>query len=482
MKLSELILKREAVEYGATGNEEITQIGTAVDSPGGVLLVITGDSAERHLRDDAPRPAAILCGTQVTVRENIPCIKVENVRAAAAYACARLWSYRNGEMLMVGVTGTNGKTGTARFLQKALGAGGYKVGFIGTGAIEAPEKCLSDRYYSMTTPDPWVLFPALSEFKASGCSAVVMEVSSHALALDKVTPIEFDYGIFLNLTPEHLDFHKDMEEYFAAKKRLLDSSRTAVINLDDPYGRRLYKESWKNSISVGVLWRGDVYATHVEDGGFSGVEYMYHGKNFNFTMRLKTAGVHNVYNSMLATAVAADIGVRPCVIKEALADMNGICGRFEIIKDRITVIIDYAHTDKAMEALLSEIRKYTPSSVRLHTVFGCGGERDKSKRPRMAAVAERYSDLITVTSDNPRREDPGQIITQILAGFTGDTHKVIEDRAEAITNAIVNAEDGDIVVLVGKGAERYSIDKSGYREFDERKIVRAALEARRNES
>jgi len=480
MKIHDLIFKRDAVEYRATGDENVTRItADASDADKNTLLVITSSRGLRSFMKLKPRVAAVLCDENEELPDNIPAVRVKNCRLAAANACARLYEYRNGDMLMIGITGTNGKTSTARFLKTALEAGGYKVGFIGTGAIETTDNRYSGSHYSMTTPDPWVLFPALKKFKEDGCRAVVMEVSSHALALEKVAPIEFDYGVFTNLSAEHMDFHTDMEDYLGAKRRLLEKSRIAVYNVDDRYGRSLYEERSESKISAGVLWDGDIRATHVERLQNLGLEYMYHGKDFTFTMRLSIPGIHNVYNSMLAAAVAIDAGVRPCIVKRALSELSSIEGRMEIIKDEITVIIDYAHTDSGLAALLREILAIKGAAGKLHTIFGCGGERDKKKRPRMAAIAETYSDKITVTSDNPRGEDPLVIIEDICKGFTKNNYTVIPDRRDAIFNAIVTAQKSDVIALVGKGAERYQIDRDGYRDFDERSIVRDALASRR---
>lgn len=479
MKLYELILKHEAIEYNATGDEIVTRVtADPDDSDAYTLLAITSEKSMEAYKKGRPPASALLCGKDSNVPCDIPTVRVENPRLSAAYACSRLWGYKNGDMLMIGITGTNGKTSTARFLKAALEADGMNVGFIGTGAIESTSTRYSDAYYSMTTPDPWVLFPSLKKFKEEGCHAVVMEVSSHALALDKVAPIKFDFGVFTNLSPEHLDFHGDIEHYLDAKRRLPEQSKIAVYNIDDMHGRRLYEERRGEKISAGVLWDADIRATHIRRVS-GGLEYMYHGKDFTFTTHLSPVGMHNVYNSMLAAAVAIDAGVRPCIVKRAMGDIPCIDGRMEIIKDEITVIIDYAHTDSGLAALLQEITAMKKADSKIHTVFGCGGKRDKEKRPRMAAVAEAYSDRITVTNDNPRSEDPDEIISDICRGFKSKDYKIIKDRADAIFDAVVNAAEGDVIALVGKGAERYLIDKDGYRDFDERSIVRDALGARK---
>ena len=477
MKLSQLIFKNEAESYTASGEEIIERITNDPRDIDGSTLLYLPDLSKLELLPEYRKPAAILCPATESPNKQIPTVTAKDHRQLIAFASARLTGYKNGGMRVVGITGTNGKTGTATFLKAALEADGRRIGMIGTGIIESRGRRLSDRFYSMTTPDPWILFPALAKMESDGCEAVIMEVSSHALALNKVAPINFDYAIFTNLSPEHLDFHKDMDEYFAAKERLFEKCKIAIVNRDDAYGRRLLNKRKAKSISAGVLWDGDVRATMIENKGFDGLEYFCRGRDHTMTVRIKTPGLHNVYNSLLALSAATDMGVAPRIARTGVGELDGVGGRFEIIKDEITVIIDYAHTAKALETLLQEIRSLG-SGGSLHTVFGCGGQRDKQKRPEMARVAERYSDRVTVTSDNPRGEAPEAIINDILCGFSSLEPRVIQNRTEAIKDAIINAQMGDLIALVGKGAERYNIDSNGYSDFDEREIVFHALRER----
>jgi UDP-N-acetylmuramoyl-L-alanyl-D-glutamate--2,6-diaminopimelate ligase len=210
-----------------------------------------------------------------------------------------------------------------------------------------------------------------------------------------------------------MDFHESLEDYYLTKKRLFELAKVSVFNVDDGYGRRAYKECLGKKISVGALFRGDVYASGITDRGFEGIGYLYHGRNFSFRMNLKTPGIYNVYNSLLAIAVATDLGEAPCRVKEALASFSGIDGRYEIIKDEITVIIDYAHTTAAFECILKSIRSAIGNKT-LTVIFGAGGERDRTKRPKMASVAEKFADKIIVTEDNSRGEAPMEIITDII--------------------------------------------------------------------
>ena len=424
-------------------------------------------------------PAAVVCDERAELPKGIRSIRIKDARQVTARIYARFYGIHKTALKLIGVTGTNGKTSTASFLKQAYSNAGEKVGFIGTGLISIGNTVVSEQYYSMTTPDPWLLYPTLSKMEESGCSVVIMEISSHALELRKVEPLIFDVGIFTNLSPEHLDFHGDEESYYQAKKKLFSQCRTAVINIDDPHGRRLVRETECEKITAGILWRGDVYVSDIKSYGFDGIEYLYHGKSYSFAMKLRTAGIYNVYNSMLAIAAATHLGLKPCRVKQALSTLPTINGRYEIIKDEITVIIDYAHTDTALENVLKNLVEAKEKRQKLTVIFGCGGERDRSKRARMAKAAERYADFTVVTSDNSRGEDPDTIISDIVKGFDTLSYKIIKDRKIAIIDTLLSLDTGDIVAIIGKGAEKYNIDRGGYHSFDEKAIVSEVLKLRK---
>ncbi len=483
MRLSEILKNISYEPIGLTGDEEITHISTSVNECGkGGLLVVP--NSLRTCSEDivACDPLAVMCDGELSLPDCIRQIRVKNARLATSYAFSNYYSVDYSRMKIIGVTGTNGKTSTAAFIEAALKSEGAIVGSIGTGRIAIDDEIVSGEDYSMTTPDPPILYRTLKQMELFGCEYVVMEVSSHALALFKVDPIPFEYGVMTNLAPEHLDFHRNTEEYYKAKKRLFSMCKTMIFNIDDGYCRRAYKEFSGRSITAGALFRGDVYASCVKNLGYEGVEYLFHGRNFTFKSRLKTPGIYNVYNSMLATALVTDAGITPCKVKGAISEILLIEGRFEIIKDEVTVIIDYAHTDSAFECVLKSISE-AKGEGELIAVFGAGGERDKSKRPRMARVSEKYADRIIVTSDNSRGENPTDIIADIVRGFQKNSYKVTLDRETAIRDAIVSAKKGDTVAVIGKGREKYNIDKQGYHPFDEKAIIDAALkERKRNEN
>ena len=414
-------------------------------------------------------------------KTKIPLIEVKNARRAFAYASSAISKTDYSKLKFIGVTGTNGKTSTATMIYRILKSYGRKCGFIGTGKIEFSEKRYTDDKYSMTSPDPDVLYPTIREMQLDGCEIIVMEASSHALFLEKLAPIVFEIGIFTGLSHDHLDFHKDINSYFTAKERLIKSSKRAIINYDDPYGKILYEKYRNRATGVGVIWQSDVSAREVENKGLSGLNYIYRTKEFSTKVALPLPGLYNVYNSMLAFDAAVKMNVTPKCIKESLAAMEPIEGRCECIHADITVIVDYAHTPKALESILKTASHAKPCGCKITLVFGCGGERDTEKRPKMAAIAEKYADKIIVTNDNPRSEAEDKIINDILSGFTGSRHGVITDRSVAITHAVKSASAKDIVIIAGKGHEKYIYDKSGYRPFDEKSIIYSALELRKSE-
>lgn len=482
MKISDILKGVEYEAHGICEDEEVINISTSPNECDKRTLLIITNSEKPHPEKELLRSfLAVVCDGSKALPEGVPYVKVKNSRAAAAYAYSNYYEIDYSKMKIVGITGTNGKTSTAYFLSEILNKEGYNTGFIGTGRIRIGEVSLSDDNYSMTTPDPSLLYKMLKRMELSGCTHVVMEVSSHSIALHKIDPIPFEVGIMTNLSPEHLDFHSDMEDYYKTKVSFLEKCRTALYNIDDGYCRRAFKERKGRRLSAGALFRGDSYATAINDLGLRGCEYLFRGEDFVIRIRLSVAGIYNVYNSMLAIACAIHLGIAPCRVKRGIEEIDSIEGRFEIIKDEVTVIIDYAHTDRAMEGLLGCLGRMKGRGE-LIAVFGAGGERDRSKRPRMAAAAERNADRIILTSDNPRREDPLLIIKDIEKGFEKRNYSVIPDRKEAITYAILNARRGDTVAIIGKGAERYNLDKDGYHPFDERDIINKALkERKRNE-
>ena len=478
MKISDIIYKEEIILAGLDLNLEFERLTVdATDLTERDILIITNSLRLPNIDEDKA-PLAVICDENTALPRDIPTIRVKNPRIALANAFFRYEKIDLTNVKLIGITGTNGKGGTAEFIRAVLKESGYKVGLIGTGKIEIDGRIISDEFYSMTTPDPPLLYRTLKEMISEGCDVIIMEVSSHALALDKLHPLKFDYAVFTNLSREHLDFHSDMESYFRAKSKLFNMSKCSVFNIDDEYGRRAYRSCQRKRISAGILWQGDVWANNIENHGLDGISYIYHKDTFSFRMKLSIAGIYNAYNSMLAATVCIDMGCRPCEVKRILSEIKGLLGRFEIINDRISVIIDYAHTDVAFKSVLKELSAIKGDRC-LTVIFGCGGNRDKEKRPRMAKIAERYADRVIVTSDNSRNEDIKDIISDIIRGFESGKYQVIENRRDAIRAAILSSNDRDIIAVIGKGNEKYYIDQTGYHPYDEKEIIETALMERR---
>lgn len=484
MKLSDLIFENEYTtvsDVSDTEVESVTSDASAIDENVAFVLLpgVRFDTGKIVSFVIARHPRVIVCeslpeGSAGT----IPVLFVKNARRTLAFMLSRFYGIDYGKMTFVGITGTNGKSSTAAMLVAALSAAGRKVGLFGTGKIESDGVRLTTESYAMTTPDPPLLYRMLGKMQDDGCDTVVMEVSSHALALEKTAPIPFSYALFTNLSPEHLDFHKTMEDYFAAKARLFSMTKVGIVNADDAYAEELIRRSACRILRVGVTERGEISATQVEDFGLDGVSYLYCAENLRFLVNLKIAGIYNVYNSMLALTAAIAMGVLPCIAKRAISSVSCIEGRMESVRDDgVTVVIDYAHTEEALRCALRTARKSTVG--RLFVLFGCGGERDRTKRPKMAATAETFADDVIVTSDNRRGEDAGVILRDILSGFRKKNHRVITDRSKAITETILRLRTGDVLLIEGKGHERYTIDKKGIHAFDERKIVSDALKKRK---
>ncbi len=482
MKLNEIIKENEYITSDIDLNCEIKGISTsAEETADGFLFILENPKKMPEIKEFSVFPVAILSSEEANFPNEVPSIKVMNARLASALIHSRFFDVDFSRLSIIGVTGTNGKTTTAYMIYKILCSEKIKTGFIGTGIIEICGNKISNSFYSMTTPDPKDLYKILRKMQDMGCEKVVMEVSSHALALGKTTPIPFEYGVFTNLSSEHTDFHSSMDEYFKTKTKLLSASKKQVINIDDRYGRIASEIFKKSSVTIGALFRGNYYATNIDECDENGLSYFMHTDKICYKTALCIPGIYNVYNSMLASAVCIDMGIPPYRVKEALSDFRGVKGRFEIIKSKIRVIIDYAHTEEAYKNLLSSIKKLKKNH-KLTVVFGCGGERDKSKRVKIATVVENYADKIIVTEDNSRNESSELIFEDIKAGFSSDKYLIIKNRKEAIKEAVLNSEPEDFVAIIGKGAEEYNIDENGYHHFNDRETAESVLKEYENKS
>lgn len=401
-------------------------------------------------------------------------IIVENSRAVFSPICANFYNNPAKKLKLIGLTGTNGKTTTTFLIKQILENSGKKVGLIGT-----VQNMICDEIYpaKYTTPDPYELQKLFAMMVDAGCEYCVMEVSSQALAQGRVNGLNFAVGVFTNLTQDHLDYHKTWENYFNSKRMLFENCDIAVTNADDKYGLEIVKGlDFDKLITYAVDTNNADYVAKNVSFKSSGVEYELVGDNIG-RCYCPIPGRFSVYNSLCAAAVALALGIDFDKVLAAISKSNGVKGRIEVVPcDRdFTIIIDYAHSPDGLENIITSLKEIAKG--RVVTVFGCGGDRDKTKRPKMGRIAAELSDFCVVTSDNPRSENPSEIIKDILVGMEGiDTpYEVVELRRDAIAYAINHAKKDDIILLAGKGHETYQILPTGTIHFDEREVVAEVL-------
>ncbi len=495
MTLAELAAGLNVKDSG--GNQQVSLAGLQYDSrrvePGFLFVAIRGFKTDGHLFiGDAVARGAVAVAleeplTAVAGAGRIPpvaWVQVDNTRRALGLLAARFYGYPSRRLRLIGVTGTNGKTTTTHLIQAVLEAAGRPAGLLGTIGNRLGDQILPAVH---TTPEALDLQVLLDRLVNLGAWGAVMEVSSHALALHRVAGAEFDGAVFTNLTQDHLDFHRDMEDYFHGKARLFqelgqgvkNGPKYAVINGDDPWSHRLAALTPVPVITYGCnegvqVRAGDI---HLEAGGFTCTVTWPGGAT---RLGLALTGHYNVYNALAAFTVALQEGIDPGVAAAALAGVRGVPGRLEPINQGqpFTVVVDYAHTPDGLENVLRAARQVTRG--RLLVVFGCGGDRDRGKRPLMGRAAAELSDYSIVTSDNPRSEEPEAIIAAILAGVRavpGAHYQVEADRRRAIAAAFTLAQPGDMVVIAGKGHENYQILKDKTIPFDDRQVAREELAA-----
>ena len=408
----------------------------------------------------------------------VPHLVVENARAALACLFDAWYGHPARGLTLIGITGTNGKTSTAFMLAEILRLAGHRTAVIGTVSTDGQGEPLvlaaEDPLANMTTPDPAVLYRHLAHLRDEGVTHVVMEVTSHALLFSKVAPLRFARALFTNLTPDHLDLHGDMTSYYAVKRSLFAQAEQGIVSLFCAYGQSL-----ADSLEIPFLTLGREHLRGVTLSGDRGAAFTLVTPKGELAITLPVPGEFSVENAALAALTALSLGVSAATVCRALSGFLGVPGRMERVGDsplRISVFIDYAHTPDALERLLLSVRRFKGAAQRVILVFGCGGDRDRSKRPKMGEIATRLADFTVLTSDNPRSEPPETILSEIAVGMNPEKpHKIIPDRREAIAYAIGVAREGDIVLLAGKGHERYEIRGDARLAFDERAIARAAL-------
>ncbi len=439
---------------GTGGDVEIAHLAhdTRDVAPGTLFFCVPGFTRDGHdLAGEAIERGAVALVVERPLDLGVPEVVVESVRAAMAPAAARFYGDPTARLPVVGITGTNGKTTTAFLIRGLLEAAGRRCGLLGTVTSFVGGE---QRDIERTTPEAIALQATFAEMLAAGDSACAMEVSSHALALHRADAIHWAVAVFTNLTQDHLDFHADMDDYFLAKRRLFEASEprtVAVVNVDDPYGAKLAADL-PDCVTVGLSDAAQLRATDV-DSGASGASFAVEGLG---RVSIPLPGSFNVLNALCAIAAARALGISDAEIVTALPRAGTVPGRFEPVDEGqgFAVIVDYAHTPDSLENALRAARELT--SGRIVCVFGCGGDRDRGKRPLMGRVAAEHADHVIVTSDNPRSEDPDAIIAEVLEGI-GSEHPRVEalvDRREAIERAVGLARTGDVVLIAGKGHEQ----------------------------
>lgn len=424
--------------------------------------------------------AAVVAETSAPPDFPVPWIKVTDARAALAALAATAWGHPSRELVVVGTTGTNGKTTTTYLLEGVFEDAGYPCGRVSSVSYRVADE---EESAARTTPEAPDLQVLLRRMVERGCRACAMEVSSHALALQRVDGIRFNAAVFTNLTHDHLDFHGDMDSYFKAKRRLfemVDETSPAVVNVDDPHGRRLAAEV-KRPVTYAIDTAADVRPARMELST-EGIKLDLSTPRGALSLQSSLIGRSNTYNILAAAAAGAALDLPLRAIHRGIAALTHVPGRMQAVSgpaDAVTVLVDFAHTSDALRGLLETTRGLTRG--RLLAVFGCGGDRDTAKRPLMGAIAARLADFVIVTSDNPRSEDPAQIAADIVGGMAAPAapHLTVLDRAAAINQAVRSAADGDVVVIAGKGHERFQERGGQYIRFDDIAVARTALAGRR---
>lgn len=451
-----------------------------------IFFALKGANVDGNLFiDQAVKQGACLVVSSVaaTRKYEVPYLQVADIDKEMADAAYAFYGCPSDSLFMTGITGTKGKTSIAYLLESVLAESGHKVGVFGTvnyrmGGIPI---CAAPN----TTPAALTLFKLLRQMKDGGCSDIVMEVSSHSLELQRVRNIWYDRAVFTNLQRDHLDFHLTFENYFQAKVKLFENvaceknpkkDRAIIVNADDPYGRRLIEQfsARVKTVTFGIEQKSDFTATDIEES-LTQTRFKING----VPMKINLLGKHNVYNALAVCAVASSRGISLAQIAKGLASLSGVPGRMEQIcaGQPFTVFVDFAYTDESLQRAFATVKPFKKGKIFL--VFGCGGQRDRTKRPLMGHTACAEADFVFLTNDNPRCEDPQQIFNDILAGMKDKTnYKIVPERKEAIESALAAAQPEDIVIIAGKGHEDYQLVGTEKRHFSDQETVRNFLEKR----
>ena len=493
MKLADLL--RDVPVVSVSGSTDVEVTGVTADSrlvrKGSVFVAIPGTKQDgsKYIPQAVQKGAAAVVVSAQGPRSKVqgPEVVVDDPRAALALLAANFYGRPAESMSLVGVTGTSGKTTTTKMIESIFDATGEPVGLIGTIEYRAgEERLVADR----TTPDAVVLQEWFAKMRDAGVRHAVMEVSSHALALKRTHGLHFHAAVFTNLSRDHFDFHKDFDDYFAAKRILFEqidgSRKTAVVNIDDTYGRRLATDLGKAAMSFGQSAEADIHPAPGFEISVRGLRGTVATPAGDLKIESDLLGLPNLYNWLGAIGAAIVVGIPLDTIAAGVRNLQSVRGRFERVpvQGGPTVIVDYAHKPDALEKLLRAVRELA-GGKRVVLLMGCGGDRDKGKRPEMGAIAGRLADYTVLTSDNPRGEKPEAILDDIEAGMKDvprERYTRIADRRDAITGVIAEGSDDDVIVIAGKGHETYQVMGDQVIHFDDREEAELALKKRAENS
>ncbi len=474
------MLLKELVKKCSEKYENINISSLAFDTSeitkGALFFCLKGKHVDGHFYLKEAKEKGAVCAIVESVNENIdiPQIKVKDSRASLSEISANFFGNPEKSLVLIGITGTNGKTTTAYLIKKILEQAGIKTGLIGTNGSFAGDLRIPSK--GMTTPDPVELFSTLNVMVCCGVTHVVMEVSAHALALRKTIGLCFSVAAFTNLSQDHLDYFENMESYFKAKSCLFDKNIALknVINIDDSFGRKIYENNKSRSITYGLENPADTFAVNAECSA-GGIRFVMNLCDNIINITSSLAGRFNIYNIMCAALTSYWLGVNCADIETGIRNLKCVPGRFNIISgSKYNIIIDFAHTEDGLKNVIGSVREFARGKV--ITVFGCGGNRDSDKRGKMGKIVSELSDFCVITSDNPRYERPEDIIDQIESGIEKNNYKKIVDRKNAIKYAIEAADDNDIVLIAGKGAERYQEINGVKYEYNDEDYIKQLIE------
>jgi UDP-N-acetylmuramoyl-L-alanyl-D-glutamate--2,6-diaminopimelate ligase len=486
MKLQKLLKNLHLLVPFKDGDLEITSIenDNRKVQKGSLFICIKGYTVDGHdFAESAVKNGAAAILAERPLSLDVPVILVKDTTRAMAVLADTLYGQPTKKLHLIGITGTNGKTTTSHLIEKIMVDAGQKTGLIGTMYTKIAEKTIETKN---TTPESLTLQKTFQQMVEAGVNTAVMEVSSHALDLGRVHGCDYDVAVFTNLTQDHLDYHKTMDEYKRAKSLLFaqlgntfdhHKPKFAVLNADDPASDMYSRSTAAHVITYGIDNKADIQAKNIQMTS-SGTHFNLFVETEKFPIQMQLIGRFSVYNVLASIAASLVSGVEINEIIKSIESVEGVSGRFELVNagQDFTVIVDYAHTPDSLENVLKTVQHF--AKKRIFVIVGCGGDRDRTKRPLMAQIACQLATDPILTSDNPRSEDPLAILKEMEVGVAGEKYKIIPDRKEAIHTAIQQATTGDVILIAGKGHETYQIIGNVVHDFDDRLVAREAIEGR----